>query len=277
MQHEIIIEAGRTESQYWRDLLRYRELFYFLAWRDVLVRYKQTVIGILWAVLRPLLTLLIFVFIFGRVAKLPAQGMPYPVMVFAGLLPWQLFSTSLTECSTSLITNSNLISKVYFPRLIVPASAVIVSFVDFAISFGLLALLMIFYHVWPTWHLLALPFFTLLALIASTGAGLWLAALNVEYRDFRYVVPFFVQLGLYVSPVGFSSSLVRDKLGETVFVLYSLNPVVGVVDGFRWAISGGRSPIFLPGLIASFVVMSLLLVSGVWYFRRMERTFADVI
>jgi lipopolysaccharide transport system permease protein len=277
MQHEIVIEAGRTESQYWRDLLGYRELFYFLAWRDILVRYKQTVIGILWAVLRPLLTLLIFVFIFGRVAKLPAQGMPYPVMVFAGLLPWQLFSTSLTECSTSLITNSNLISKVYFPRLIVPASAVIVSFVDFAISFGLLALLMIFYHVWPTWHLLALPFFTLLALIASTGAGLWLAALNVEYRDFRYVVPFFVQLGLYVSPVGFSSSLVRDKLGETVFVLYSLNPVVGVVDGFRWAISGGRSPIFLPGLIASFVVMSLLLVSGVWYFRRMERTFADVI
>ena len=277
MQHEIVIEAGRTESQYWRDLLRYRELFYFLAWRDVLVRYKQTVIGILWAVLRPVLTLLIFVFIFSKVAKLPAQGMPYPVMVFAGQLPWLLFSTSLTECSTSLITNSNLISKVYFPRLIVPASSVIVSFVDFAISFGLLVLLMIFYHVWPTWHLLALPFFTLLALIASTGAGLWLAALNVEYRDFRHVVPFFVQLGLYVSPVGFSSSLVRDKWGETVFVLYSLNPVVGVVDGFRWAISGGRSPIFLPGLIASFVVMSLLLVSGVWYFRRMERTFADVI
>jgi lipopolysaccharide transport system permease protein len=277
MQHEIVIEAGRTESQYWRDLLRYRELFYFLSWRDVLVRYKQTVIGVLWAVVRPLLTLLIFVFIFGKVAKLPAQGMPYPVMVLAGLLPWQLFSSSLTECSTSLITNANLVSKVYFPRLIVPASAVIVSFVDFAISFGLLVLLMIFYHVWPTWYLLTLPLFTLLALIASTGAGLWLAALNVEYRDFRYVVPFFVQLGLYVSPVGFSSSLVRDKLGETVFVLYSLNPVVGVVDGFRWAISGGRSPIFLPGLIASFVVMSLLLVSGVWYFRRMERTFADVI
>jgi lipopolysaccharide transport system permease protein len=273
MQHEIVIEAGRTESQYWRDLLRYRELFYFLAWRDVLVRYKQTVIGILWAVLRPLLTLLIFVFIFGRVAKLPAQGMPYPVMVFAGLLPWQLFSTSLTECSTSLITNSNLISKVYFPRLIVPASAVIVSFVDFAISFGLLALLMIFYHVWPTWHLLTLPFFTLLALIASTGAGLWLAALNVEYRDFRYVVPFFVQLGLYVSPVGFSSALVPQKWQ----LLYALNPMVGVINGFRWSISGGATPIFVPGVIASLVVMSLLLVSGVWYFRRMERTFADVI
>ena len=273
MQQEIIIEAGRPESQYWRDLFRYRELFYFLAWRDVLVRYKQTVIGILWAVLRPLLTLLIFVFIFSKIAKLPAQGMPYPVMVFAGLLPWQLFSTSLTECSTSLISNSNLISKVYFPRLIVPASAVIVSFVDFAISFGLLVLLMIFYHVWPTWHLLGLPFFTLLALIASTGAGLWLAALNVEYRDFRYVVPFFVQLGQYISPVGFTSKLVPEKWQ----LLYSLNPMVGIINGFRWAISGGTTPIFVPGLIASFGAMSLLLVGGVWYFRRMERTFADVI
>jgi lipopolysaccharide transport system permease protein len=273
MQHEIVIEAGRTESQYWRDLLRYRELFYFLSWRDILVRYKQTAIGILWAVLRPLLTLLIFVFIFGKVAKLPAQGMPYPVMVFAGLLPWQLFSSSLTECSTSLITNVNLVSKVYFPRLIVPASAVIVSFVDFAVSLGLLVLLMIFYHVWPTWYLLGLPFFTLLALIASTGVGLWLAALNVEYRDFRYVVPFFVQLGLYVSPVGFTSALVPPKWQ----LLYSLNPMVGVINGFRWAISGGATPIYVPGLIASFVVMSLLLVGGVWYFRRMERTFADVI
>jgi lipopolysaccharide transport system permease protein len=273
MQHEIIIEAGRTESQYWRDLFRYRELFYFLSWRDILVRYKQTVIGILWAVLRPLLTLLIFVFIFGKVAKLPAQGMPYPVMVMAGLLPWQLFATSLTECSTSLITNANLVSKVYFPRLIVPASAVIVSFVDFLVSLGLLALLMIFYHVWPTWHLLTLSFFTLLTLIASTGAGLWLAALNVEYRDFRYVVPFLVQLGLYVSPVGFATALVPQKWQ----LLYSLNPMVGVINGFRWAISGGATPIDVPGLIVSFGMMSLLLVSGIWYFRRMERTFADVI
>jgi len=273
MEHEIIIEAGRTESQYWRDLLRYRELFYFLAWRDVLVRYKQTVIGILWALVRPVLTLLIFVFIFSKVAKLPAHGMPYPVMVFAGVLPWQLFSTSLTECSTSLISNSNLISKVYFPRLIVPASAVIVSLVDFVISFGLLVLLMIFYRVWPTWYLLGLPFFTLLALIASTGAGLWLAALNVEYRDFRYVVPFFVQLGQWISPVGFSSTNVPAKWQ----LLYSLNPMVGVINGFRWSISGGTTPIFVPGVIASLVVMSLLLVSGVWYFRRMERTFADVI
>ena len=270
---EIVIEAGRTESQYWRDLFRYRELFYFLAWRDVLVRYKQTVIGILWAVLRPFLTMVIFVFIFSKIAKLPTEGVPYPVMVFAAMLPWQLFSTSLAEGSNSLITNSNLISKVYFPRLIVPASAVIVSFVDFAISAGLLALLMIWYHVWPAWHLFALPLFTLLALIASTGAGLWLAALNVEYRDFRYVVPFLVQFGLYLSPVGFSSSIVPAKWR----LLYSLNPMVGVIDGFRWSISGGASPLFLPGLLLSIAVMSILLVSGVWYFRRMERTFADVI
>src|SRR5437870_5917564 len=270
---EIIIEAGRTEGQYWRDLLRYRELFYFLAWRDVLVRYKQTVIGVLWAVLRPFLTMLVFVFIFRKIAKLPTEGAPYPVMVFAGMLPWQLFATSLSEGSTSLITNVNLISKVYFPRLIVPASAVIVSLVDFAISLALLALLMIFYHVWPTWYLFTLPFFTLIALVASTGAGLWLAALNVEYRDFRYVVPFLVQFGLYVSPVGFSSALVPEKWR----LLYSLNPMVGVIDGFRWAISGGASPIFFPGLIASLFVTSLLLIGGVWYFRRMERTFADRI
>ena len=270
---EIIIEAGRTEGQYWRDLLRYRELFYFLAWRDVLVRYKQTVIGVLWAVLRPFLTMLVFVFIFRKIAKLPTEGVPYPVMVFAGMLPWQLFATSLSEGSTSLITNVNLISKVYFPRLIVPASAVIVSLVDFAISLALLALLMIFYHVWPTWYLFTLPFFTLIALVASTGAGLWLAALNVEYRDFRYVVPFLVQFGLYVSPVGFSSALVPEKWR----LLYSLNPMVGVIDGFRWAISGGASPIFFPGLIASLFVTSLLLIGGVWYFRRMEGTFADRI
>jgi len=270
---EIIIEAGRTESLYWRDLFRYRELFYFLAWRDVLVRYKQTVIGILWAVLRPVLTMAVFVLVFGKIARLPSDGIPYPVMVFAAMLPWQLFASSLSEGSISLIANANLISKVYFPRLIVPASAVIVSFVDFAISFGLLALLIIFYQVWPSWHLLALPCFTLLALIASTGAGLLLAALNVQYRDFRYVVPFIVQFGLYLSPVGFSSSIIPEKWR----LLYSLNPMVGVIDGFRWSISGGRTPLFLPGVWASIVVTALLLLVGVWYFRRMERTFADVI
>src|SRR6266513_303740 len=264
---ELIIEAGHTERNYWRDLFRYRELFYFLAWRDVLVRYKQTVIGVLWAVIRPFLTMIVFTFVFGRIAKLPPEGVPYPVMVFAAMLPWQLFATSLAEGSASLISNANLISKVYFPRLIIPASAVIVSFVDFAISMVLLVLLMMFYHVWPSWPLLALPVFTALALLASAGAGVWLAALNVKYRDFRYVVPFIVQFGLYISPVGFSSSIVPEKWR----LIYSLNPMVGVIDGFRWSISGGRASIFLPGIWIGLAVTVLLLLSGIWYFRRMER------
>ncbi|MFL6583013.1 MAG: ABC transporter permease [Chthoniobacterales bacterium] len=270
---ELIIEAGHTERNYWRDLFRYRELFYFLAWRDVLVRYKQTVIGVLWAVLRPLLTMIVFTFVFSRIAKLPAEGVPYPVMVFAAMLPWQLFATSLSEGSGSLISNANLISKVYFPRLIVPASAVIVSFVDFAISMGLLALLMIFYKVWPGLPILMLPVFTILALLASAGAGIWLAALNVKYRDFRYVVPFIVQFGLYISPVGFSSAIVPQKWR----LLYSLNPMVGVIDGFRWAVSSARTPFPSNSLLLSLITIAVVLVSGVWYFRKTERTFADVI
>src|SRR5207249_4736617 len=224
MGHELVIEAGRTEGQYWRDLFRYRELFYFLAWRDILVRYKHTVIGILWAVLRPFLTMVVFVLIFSKIAKLPPGGLPYPVMVFAGMLPWQLFSTSLSEGSNSLITSANLISKVYFPRLIVPTSAVVVSFADFAVSAVLLGLLMIYYGVWPGLSLLAIPAFTLLGLGASVGAGLWLAALNVEYRDFRYLVPFLVQFGLYISPVGFTSAIIPERWR----MLYSLNPMVAV-------------------------------------------------
>lgn len=270
---ELIIEAGHTEKNYWRDLFRYRELFYFLAWRDVLVRYKQTVIGVLWAVLRPLLTMLVFTFVFGRIAKLPADGMPYAVMVFAAMLPWTLFATSLSEGSSSLISNSNLISKVYFPRLIIPASAVIVSFVDFAISMVLLALLMAFYGVWPAWPILLLPVFTLLALLASAGAGTWLAALNVKYRDFRYVVPFIVQFGLYISPVGFSSNVVPEKWR----LLYDLNPMVGVIDGFRWSISGGATAFPQQSLLLSLITVTFLLTTGIWYFRKTERTFADVI
>ena len=277
MEHELVIEAGRTGRNYWRDLFRFRELFYFLAWRDILVRYKQTVIGVLWAVLRPFLTTVVFVFAFNRIAKLPSEGVPYPVMVFAAMLPWQLFATSLSEASNSLIGNANLISKIYFPRMIVPASAVIVAFVDFAISCGLLALFMIFYHVWPAWQLITLPLFVALALLTSIGAGLWFAALNVEYRDFRYIVPFIVQFGIFITPVGFSSSLVREKYGETIFMLYSLNPMVGVIDGFRWAISGGRAALFVPGVLASIGITVLLLITGAWYFRKMERTFADVI
>ena len=270
---ELVIEAGHTEKNYWRDLFRYRELFYFLAWRDVLVRYKQTVIGILWAVLRPLLTMIVFTFVFGRIAKLPADSVPYPVMVFAAMLPWQLFATSLTEGSGSLINNANLISKVYFPRLIVPASAVIVSFVDFAISMVLLGILMLFYKVWPGVGLLGLPAFTVLALLASVGAGTWLAALNVKYRDFRYVVPFIVQFGLYVSPVGFSSAIVPEKWR----LVYSLNPMVGVIDGFRWSIGGGRAPFPQQSLTLSLITIAVLLATGIWYFRKTERTFADII
>ncbi|HEY5036963.1 MAG TPA: ABC transporter permease [Chthoniobacterales bacterium] len=270
---ELIIEAGHTERNYWRDLFRYRELFYFLAWRDVLVRYKQTVIGVLWAVLRPLLTMIVFTFVFSRIAKLPSQGIPYPVMVFAAMLPWQLFATSLTEGSGSLINNSNLISKVYFPRLIVPASSVIVSFVDFAISMVLLALLMALYHVWPGVPILMLPVFTLLALLASVGAGVWLAALNVKYRDFRYVVPFIVQFGLYISPVGFSSAIVPARWQ----LLYDFNPMVGVIDGFRWSISNAHTPFPTQSLVLSLLTVAILLVSGIWYFRKTERTFADVI
>jgi lipopolysaccharide transport system permease protein len=270
---ELIIEAGHTERNYWRDLFRYRELFYFLAWRDVLVRYKQTVIGILWAVLRPLLTMAVFTFVFSRIAKLPSDGVPYPVMVFAAMLPWQLFATSLSEGSGSLIGNANLISKVYFPRLIVPASAVIVSFVDFAISMVLLGLLMAIYKVWPGWPILMLPVFTALALLASAGAGIWLAALNVKYRDFRYVVPFIVQFGLYLSPVGFSSNIVPEQWR----LLYSLNPMVGVIDGFRWSVSGGLAAFPILSLELAIVTSLFLLATGIWYFRKTERTFADVI
>lgn len=270
---ELIIEAGHTERNYWRDLFRYRELFYFLAWRDVLVRYKQTVIGILWAVLRPLLTMVVFTVVFSRIAKLPSEGIPYPVMVFAAMLPWQLFATSLTEGSGSLINNANLISKVYFPRLIVPASSVIVSFVDFAISMVLLFVLMAIYKVWPGVPLLMLLVFTIIALLASAGAGIWLAALNVKYRDFRYVVPFIVQFGLYISPVGFSSNIVPEKWR----LLYSLNPMVGVIDGFRWSVSNGQTPFPIQSLTISLITIAFVLFTGIWYFRKTERTFADVI
>jgi len=270
---ELVIEAGRTEQQYWKDLWRYRELFYFLAWRDILVRYKQTAIGIAWALIRPFLTMIVFTVVFGTLAKLPSEGAPYPILVFAAMLPWQFFANSLSECSNSLITNANLISKVYFPRLIVPTSAVVVSFVDFMISGIILLALMAWYNFVPSWRILTLPLFILIAFAAALGAGLWLASLNVQYRDFRFIVPFIVQFGLYISPVGFSSNVVPQKWR----LLYSVNPMVGVIDGFRWAILGGGSQLYWPGFILSVGLVTLLLVSGVWYFRKMERTFADVI
>jgi len=269
----LIIEAGRAEKQYWKDLWLYRELFYFLAWRDILVRYKQTAIGLAWALIRPFLTMIVFTVVFGAIANLPSGGVPYPILVFSAMLPWQFFSNALSECSNSLISNSNLISKVYFPRLIVPASAVIISFVDFLISGMILLGLMAWYNFVPSWRILTLPLFIAIAFAASMGAGLWLAALNVKYRDFRYVVPFMVQFGLYISPVGFSSSIVPEKWR----LLYSLNPMVGVIDGFRWAILGGAAKLYWPGFTLSFGLVVLLLISGIWYFRKVERTFADVI
>lgn len=275
--NDLIIEAGRTERQYWRDLWKYRELFYFLAWRDLLIRYKQTVVGVAWSVIRPFLTMVVLTVVFGKLGKMPSGGVPYPILVFCGMLPWQFFSTALSESGSSLVTNSNLISKVYFPRLVIPASSVITSFVDFIISAAFLVLLMIWYHFVPSLNIFFLPLFVLLAFAASLGAGLWIAALMVEYRDFRFIVPFIVQFGLYLSPVGFLSSIVSDRYGDSYRLLYSLNPIVGVIDGFRWCILGGQNTLFWPGLTASLFGVALLLVSGIWYFRRTERTFADVI
>jgi lipopolysaccharide transport system permease protein len=272
--HLLIIEAGRTEQQYWRDLVRYRELFYILAWRDIAVRYKQTVIGVSWAVIRPFLTMVIFTVIFGRVAKLPSEGeAPYALLVLAGMLPWTLFSTALGEASNSLIANSNLISKVYFPRLIVPTAAVITSFVDFLVSLVLLAAVMMYYHYLPSWQIVFLPLFVVLALVASLGPGLYVTALNVKYRDFRYIIPFIVQFGLYVSPVGFSSNVIPEKWR----LVFSLNPIVGVIDGFRWCLLGSGSSINWPGFAASFAVSLFLLWLGISKFRSMERSFADII
>jgi lipopolysaccharide transport system permease protein len=270
---ELIIEAGRTERQYWQDLWRYRELFYFLAWRDILVRYKQTAIGIAWALIRPFLTMVVFTVVFGNLAKLPSEGVPYPILVFSAMLPWQFFANSLSECSSSLVANSNLISKVYFPRLIVPVSAVVVSFVDFMISGIILLGLMAWYNYVPSWRILMLPVFIAIAFAASIGAGLWLASLTVKYRDFRFVVPFIVQFGLYISPVGFSSSIVPEQWR----LLYSLNPMVGVIDGFRWSILGGESKLYWPGFSLSLLLVLIFLITGIAYFRKMERTFADVI
>jgi lipopolysaccharide transport system permease protein len=271
---ELVIEGGRAERQYWVDLWLYRELFQILAWRDLTVRYKQTVIGVAWALIRPVLMMVIFTVVFGRIAKLPSEGTaPYAIMVFAAMLPWQFFSAALSESSNSLVQNANLISKIYFPRLIIPASSVITSLVDLLISFVVMAGMMGFYNYWPDWRLLLLPLFIALAFGAAIGVGLWLCALNVEYRDFRHIVPFIVQFGLYVSPVGFSSSVVPQQWR----LLYSLNPMVGVIDGFRWAILRGEAPFYWPSLLTSIGLTLLLCYSGTWYFRKMERTFADII
>jgi lipopolysaccharide transport system permease protein len=274
MPRELVLEAGRAERHYWRDIWAYRELFAILAWRDIAVRYKQTIIGVAWAVVRPFLTMVVFTVVFGRLASLPSEASaPYPIMVFAGMLPWFLFSTILSEASSSIISNSNLIGKVYFPRIIIPTSSAVVALVDFGINLGMLFILMIWYGFAPSWRMVLLPGFTLLAIFASLGPALLITALNVKYRDFRYIIPFIVQLGLYVSPVGFSSAVVPAQWR----FWYSLNPVVGVIDGFRWCILGGESNLYIPGFVCSLGVVACFLWFGIVYFRRTERSFADLI
>lgn len=269
---EIVIEAGHSERNYWKDLWRYRELFYILSWRDILVRYKQTVIGAAWALLKPILTMLVFTVVFGRIAKLPDNGVPYPVLVFAAMLPWQFFSSALSEASNSLVSNSNLITKVYFPRMIIPAASVITSFVDFVISFVLMLLLMLYYKIAPSINMIFLPLFILQVFACAFGVGLYLTAVNVKYRDFRHIIPFIVQFGLYISPVGYSSTIISPKWK----LLYSLNPMVGVIDGFRWSILGIKN-IYWPGYGLSVLSTVLFVFLGIIYFRRTERSFADNI
>lgn len=272
--HHLVLTPGAAQKRYWRDMWTFRELFIILAWRDVSVRYKQTAIGVIWALLRPLLTMVIFTMVFSKVAGLPSTGnAPYALMVLSGMLPWTLFSSSLGDASNSLISNSNLISKVYFPRMIITIASMIVAVVDFMWSFLVLLLIMLFYQYWSGWQILLIPGFVLLAVLASLGPSLLISSLNVKYRDFRYIIPFMMQLGIYVSPVGFASDLVPEKWR----MLYSVNPMVGVIDGFRWCILGGDSPIHWSSLIVSLMVIALFLVLGIWTFRKNERAFADLI
>ena len=273
-EHVMILESGRAERNYWRDLFRYRELFYILAWRDIAVRYKQTVIGVAWAIIRPLLSMVVFTIVFGRLAKLPSDGTtPYALLVLAGTLPWTLFSTALSEASSSLTSNVNLVNKVYFPRMIVPTAAIIVAFVDMLISLALMVVVMVYYQFAPSWQIIFLPLFAALTVLASLGPGLYITALNVKYRDFRYVIPFIAQFGMYVSPVGFSSNVIPDEWR----LVYSLNPIVGVIDGFRWCLLAGEAELNWQSLSISLTAVALLLWLGIRKFRSMERSFADII
>ena len=271
--YELVIKPGKNFGRYWKEILDFRELFYILAWRDIAVRYKQTVFGFAWAIIRPVLTMFVFTVVFGKIAKLPSSGVPYPLLVFAGMLPWQFFASSLAESSNALLSNSGILTKVYFPRLILPASSVIVSFVDFFITLVILGFMMFWYQYNPGFRIMLLPLFLVLTALIASGAGFLFAALNVKYRDFRFVIPFIVQLGLYVSPVGFSS----DNITEKWRFLYSLNPMVGIIDGFRWTILGGKCNIYWPGFILSITISIIIFVIGIWYFRKSEKKFADII
>jgi lipopolysaccharide transport system permease protein len=274
MKQLTIIEPTRQQYHYWRDLWHYRELFQVLAWRDLSVRYRQTVVGTIWALIRPFLTMVVFTVVFGHIAQLPSEGSaPYALMVFAGLLPSTFFATGLSEASNSLVQNAALLNKVYIPWLIVPTATVVVALVDFLLSFCTLFVLLVWYRFMPGWQIFLLPAFVILTFAASLGPALWLTSLNVRYRDFRYVVPFVIQFGVYISPIGFSSSLVPDEWR----LLYSLNPLVGIIDGFRWCILGGQSRLYLPGLGVSVAASVLFLWFGIRQFRRTEQSFADLI
>ena len=269
---ELVVEAGRADLHYWRDLWRYRELLGFLAWRDIKVRYKQTVLGVAWAVIQPAVQTILLTFVFSKLARMPDGGVPYPLLVLAGLLPWQLFSSAFSGAGGSLVGNAHLISKVYFPRLVVPLSALVVALVDLAVLLTVSGGFALSYGVLPTWHVLLLPVFMLAGLLIALGAGLWVSALTVKYRDFRIVMPFLLQIGVFVTPVGYRTDFLpnwRDLL--------ALNPLTGVVDGFRWCLLGTDYTIYGPGLIVSLAVTLMLLGTGLWFFRRTERQFADVI
>lgn len=274
---ELIIESGRANLHYWRDLWKFRELFYLLAWRDILVRYKQTVVGVAWALIRPFVTMVLFTVIFEKLGQIPSpKGVPYPVLLYCAMLPWQLFSNSISDSGSSIISNSNLISKIYFPRLIVPAAPVIVGLIDFLIAMLFLVLLLLWYHFIPDWRIVALPFFILLTVAASLGSAFLFAALTVKYRDFRFIVPFIVQFGLYASPVVYSSSRIYEKYPQWS-LLYSMNPMVAVIDGFRWSLLHGAEPIKVPEFCLSLGMLVALLALGILYFRQTERSFADII
>lgn len=271
--HSFTIEAGKLNSRYLKDIWVYHELFLFLAWRDILIRYKQTIIGVAWSVIRPLMTMVVFTIVFGRLAKLPSDGVPYPVLVFAAMLPWQFFANTVSEGGNALISNSHLVSKVYFPRIIIPSVSLVVSLVDFVISLALLGVIMLWYQFMPGWKIITLPLFLAIACITALGIVYWISALNVKYRDFKFVVPFMVQFGLYISPVGFSSSIIPDNWR----LIYSLNPMAGVIDGFRWALIGNNVNLYIPGLLLSIGLSLMLFISGFMFFRKTERQFADFI
>ena len=267
----LVIQNGISAKDYWSDVWHHRELLFFLVWRDILVRYKQTVIGVSWVLIRPLITMIILSTVFGRLANLPSGEAPYTILVFTGLLPWFFFSNALSDCSNSLITNSALLSKVYFPRLIVPTSTVIVSSVDFFISIGVLIILMLIYGITPTWKLSMLPLLGLWVGLLALGLGLWFAALNVRYRDFRHIVPFLLQMGIYVSPVAYATSIIPEKWAY----LYFLNPIAGIIEGFRWAILDASPNLY--GVACSLTIALILMITGVLFFRSAEAGFADDI